>query len=102
MPVIETPISFDRHLSETGDDLRVILIEPPAAPPCDGLDLLTSRARPHHAMLTIGPEGGWSEDELSRARAEGWETLTLGSRTLRADAAPVVAIAVLLYVWGEL
>jgi 16S rRNA (uracil1498-N3)-methyltransferase len=102
VPVIESPISFDRHLSETNDGLRVMLIEPPAEPPRDRLALLTSRTRPRQAMLTIGPEGGWSEYELNRARVKGWETLTLGSRTLRADAAPVVAIAVLLYVWGEL
>ena len=102
VPVIESPISFDRHLLETTDGLRVVLIEPPVGPPRDRLALLTSRTRPRHAILTIGPEGGWSEDELNRARAEGWETLTLGSRTLRADAAPVVAIAVLLHVWGEL
>jgi 16S rRNA (uracil1498-N3)-methyltransferase len=102
VPVIESPISFDRHLSDISNDLRVILVEPPARPPHDRLDLLTSRACPRHATLTIGPEGGWSDDELNRARAKGWETLTLGSRTLRADAAPVVAITVLLYVWEEL
>ena len=102
VPAIEAPISFDRHLSDTGDGLRVILVEPPAGPPPDRLDVLTSRPRPRRAMLTIGPEGGWSKDELSRARAKGWEMLTLGSRTLRADAAPVVSVAVLLYVWGEL
>ena len=102
VPVVESPISFDRHLSDSGDGLRVILVEPPAGPACDRLDRLTSGPRPQHAMLTIGPEGGWSEDELSRARAEGWETLTLGSRTLRADVAPVVSVAVLLYIWGEL
>lgn len=102
VPVIESPMSFDRHLSETDDGLHVMLIEPPAGPPHDRLDLVASQTRPRHAMLTIGPEGGWSDDELSCAREEGWETLTLGSRTLRADAAPVVAIAVLLYVWGEL
>ena len=102
VPVIESPISFDRHLSGAGDGLRVILVEPPARPPCGRLDRLTSRPRPRRAMLTIGPEGGWSEHELTRARAEGWEPLTLGSRTLRADAAPVVSLAVLLYVWGDL
>ena len=78
VPVIESPIAFDRHLSDTGDGLRVILVEPPAGPACDRLDRLTSGPRPQHAMLTIGPEGGWSEDELSRARAEGWENANPG------------------------
>ena len=102
VPVIETPMSFDRHLAETRDGLRLMLVEPPTGSPHDRIDLLTTRPRPQRAMLTIGPEGGWSEDELSQARAAEWEALTLGSRTLRADAAPVVAVSVLLYVWGEL
>ena len=44
----------------------------------------------------------WIIDELNRARAEGWEMLTLGSRTLRSDATPIVSVSVLLHVWGEL
>ncbi len=102
VPVIESPISFNRHLTGTGDGLRVILVEPSAGPLPDRLDLLMSRPRPQHAMLTVGPEGGWSENELNRARAEGWEMLTLGSRTLRSDATPIVSVAILLYVWGDL
>ena len=102
VPVIESPMSFERHLGNTGEGLRMILVEPPVGPARDRPDVLTTRPRPRHAVLTIGPEGGWSEEELIRARAEGWEMLTLGSRTLRADAASVVSVGVLLYVWGEL
>lgn len=102
VPVIETPMSFDRLLSESHDGLRLMLVEPSTGQPSDRVELLTTRPRPQRAMLAIGPEGGWSEDELHQASTEGWEALTLGSRTLRADAAPVVAVAVLLYVWGEL
>lgn len=102
VPVIESPTSFNRHLIGTRDGLRVILVEPSTGPPSDRLNLLVSRPRPRHAMLTVGPEGGWSENELNRARAEGWEMLTLGSRTLRSDATPIVSVSVLLHVWGEL
>jgi 16S rRNA (uracil1498-N3)-methyltransferase len=43
-------------------------------------------------LILIGPEGGWSEEEISAARAAGCHTITLGSLTLRAELAPVVAI----------
>ena len=102
MPVIESPLSVDRHLSDVGEGLHLMLVEPATGPSRDRLDALAARPSPQNASLTIGPEGGWSEDELSRAHAEGWELLTLGSRTLRADAAPVAAVSVLLFLWGEL
>lgn len=43
-------------------------------------------------LILIGPEGGWSEEEISAARAAGCHTITLGPLTLRAELAPVVAI----------
>ncbi len=43
-------------------------------------------------LLLIGPEGGWSADELAAARAAGCHAITLGPLTLRAELAPVVAI----------
>lgn len=102
VPVIESPMKIDQHLAQPGDGARLILVEPAAGPADTPRDTLASRPPPPRAVLTVGPEGGWSEDEISRARAEGWEPLTLGSRTLRADAAPVAAVAILMYVWGDL
>jgi 16S rRNA (uracil1498-N3)-methyltransferase len=57
---------------------------------------------PASASLLIGPEGGWSAAEVSAAVAAGYVPLTLGRRTLRADAMPVVALSVLQYLWSDL
>lgn len=43
--------------------------------------------------LYIGPEGGWSEDELRAARAAGCAFRQLGARRLRAETAAIVAVA---------
>ena len=43
--------------------------------------------------LLSGPEGGLSEAEEARARDAGFEPVTLGSRVLRADTAPLAALA---------
>ncbi|TAK17714.1 MAG: 16S rRNA (uracil(1498)-N(3))-methyltransferase [Acidobacteria bacterium] len=43
-------------------------------------------------LLLIGPEGGWSDAELTSARAAGCHAITLGPLTLRAELAPVVAL----------
>jgi 16S rRNA (uracil1498-N3)-methyltransferase len=46
-------------------------------------------------LLLSGPEGGLSPREQERARAEGFEPVTLGARVLRAETAPLAALAAL-------
>jgi 16S rRNA (uracil1498-N3)-methyltransferase len=46
--------------------------------------------------LFIGPEGGWSEDEVALARREELTFMSLGPNTLRSETAAVVAAAFLL------
>jgi 16S rRNA (uracil1498-N3)-methyltransferase len=45
--------------------------------------------------LFIGPEGGWTPEEVQRGRDGGAMLLTLGGQTLRADAVPVVGLTAL-------
>lgn len=52
------------------------------------------------ALLT-GPEGGFSEAELEAATAAGFRAVTLGQRVLRAETAPVAALSVLQWLWGD-
>ncbi|MDO5288606.1 MAG: 16S rRNA (uracil(1498)-N(3))-methyltransferase [Pseudomonadota bacterium] len=47
-------------------------------------------------ILLSGPEGGLSPDEESAARAAGYQPVSLGARVLRAETAPLAALAVLL------
>ena len=54
---------------------------------------------PRAATVLVGPEGGWSPAEQDRLRQAGAAFLRLGARTLRADAAPLVALAALLWHW---
>jgi 16S rRNA (uracil1498-N3)-methyltransferase len=47
------------------------------------------------ALVLSGPEGGFTGDEETRARSLGFVPVSLGARTLRADTAPLAALAVL-------
>jgi 16S rRNA (uracil1498-N3)-methyltransferase len=47
------------------------------------------------ATLFVGPEGGWSEDELRLAHERGCVFRRLGERRLRAETAAIVAVAVM-------
>ncbi len=52
--------------------------------------------------LFIGPEGGFAENEIAPARADGAQTITLGPRILRAETAGLVAASAILYERGDL
>ena len=52
--------------------------------------------------LFIGPEGGFSRDEVELARSCGITTVTLGKRILRAETAGIAAVAAAMYEMEEL
>jgi 16S rRNA (uracil1498-N3)-methyltransferase len=53
-------------------------------------------------VALVGPEGGWGDEEISRAREHGWKVITLGGRTLRAETAAITACALLQHLFGDL
>jgi 16S rRNA (uracil1498-N3)-methyltransferase len=59
-------------------------------------------ARPFSVNLFVGPEGGFSDGEVQRARAFGVQPVTFGPRILRAETASVAAVAAILYAQGDL
>ena len=59
----------------------------------EGKDGKDGSAAPAH--LLSGPEGGLSSAEEALALQQGWTPVTLGPRTLRAETAPLAALAVL-------
>ncbi len=48
-------------------------------------------------VIAIGPEGGWSQQELQAATDAGWHLVGLGPRVLRTETAALVAISQILY-----
>jgi 16S rRNA (uracil1498-N3)-methyltransferase len=101
LPAVGDGIEFGEWVLQDNAPVRLILVEPAASTAGRPLSSL-SPDRPSGATLMIGPEGGWSAGEIDTAIAAGWIPITLGRRTLRADAMPVIAIGVLQHVWGDL
>jgi 16S rRNA (uracil1498-N3)-methyltransferase len=50
----------------------------------------------------VGSEGGWADEELSRAVDLGWKIVTLGGRTLRAETAAIAVTILLQHHLGDL
>ncbi len=44
--------------------------------------------------LAVGPEGGWTEDELAAFGGAGWASASLGNTILRAETAAIAALAI--------
>lgn len=58
--------------------------------------------QPPGAIVAVGPEGGFSEGELALAKTLGFKPVRLGPRTMRADTAAVVAIALVQSLFGDM
>jgi 16S rRNA (uracil1498-N3)-methyltransferase len=104
LPDIQRPLTLESFLQDPQSALTLMLVEPGAAGAvaAEPLTALQGIPAPQDATVFVGPEGGWAEAEIAHARQAGARLVTLGRRTLRADATPIAAISVLQYIWGDL
>lgn len=63
---------------------------------------LSESSPPASVALVVGPEGGLSEVEIENSLKHRFQALTLGPRVFRTETAPVAAISILQYLWGDL
>lgn len=103
VPTISPVTPLEALWSQTEDTgaagMTLACVEPAAV--ADGvLPDWRTVARPSTALVLVGPEGGWSRDELTMFAERGALSLSLGPRTLRAESAPAVAMTLLWATWG--
>lgn len=97
LPALELPIPFDEWVSQSRQGLALIL-QPEAN--TDYSSEMTSNV--DRVSLAIGPEGGFSQPEIDLAFSNGFVGMSLGPRILRTETAPVAAISILQWRWGDL
>jgi 16S rRNA (uracil1498-N3)-methyltransferase len=87
--------TFDNVIEKGGN--VVMLVEPSTGAGAVALREMSDTAStgPKRLMVVVGPEGGWTAEEVQHARKSGDMLLTLGAQTLRADALPIVALTAL-------
>ena len=104
LPDVRRPLTLESYLQDPPAALMLMLVEPLAGggDGVESLSALRGQPVPHDATVFVGPEGGWTETELANARGHGVRLVTMGHRTLRADATPVAAISVLQFLFGDL
>jgi 16S rRNA (uracil1498-N3)-methyltransferase len=55
-----------------------------------GLEIGEKMKRCEAVTIAVGPEGGFTEEEIDRARSAGWQVVGLGRRILRVETAAIV------------
>lgn len=90
VPTIYAPVSLDNWLASQLPATKLVL-----APNKDETDVLVDATK--DIALLIGPEGGLSEAEIQLANQAGFKNWCIGSRVLRTETAPIVALSILNY-----
>ena len=103
IPPVEEVISIDELLNKVSsvDDKETLKIIPWESEDKQGLKEL-SHLPFKKAYLLIGPEGGFSNEEVEKAKKAGFIPVTLGSRLLRPETAGFTAISIMQYIWGDM
>jgi 16S rRNA (uracil1498-N3)-methyltransferase len=90
-PEIAAPVKLQEALSQITSLSRFVLAESEQQTLLR--DILAS-AGGGEICLAIGPEGGWTDDELQLFQKSGWTSASLGSTILRAETAAIAAAAI--------
>lgn len=94
VPVLEDLAKPGQAFAAHTDAFSLVLSERSEAPP---IRKVLEGAIAAKAVLAIGPEGGWTDDELAAARAAGFREASLGQFILRTETAVLSALSVLNY-----
>ena len=100
LPPIAEPSPFILPGSDPWFTTPVLILVEPNAAAGTPLSALDTKTIPERVTLVVGPEGGWTAEEVQVAATFG-TLVTLGKRTLRADAMALVALAALFATYGE-
>ncbi len=97
LPGIHAPQEFSAWLAQMrGTSGAKFILQP------EGSTALHKQPPPQGSViLLIGPEGGFSEDEIKMAHLAGFTPIRLGKRVLRTETAAMAGITALQTLWGD-
>jgi 16S rRNA (uracil1498-N3)-methyltransferase len=95
LPKLENPMTFDVATTAIKADQRIIL-------QLGTKQNINSLSSCQSVALLVGPEGGWSENELKCARVADYCPMHIGPRVLRAETAGLAAMSILQAQYGDL
>jgi len=98
-PDIESPCRLDGFLSQTEATAVNLLFHPGGT---KSLDEIVPDRNVRRVSVLVGPESGFTDDEIELAIQSGYRTVSLGQRILRTETAGPVICGLIMHLLGEL
>ena len=100
IPDVTEPESFETWCAREKSACRLLLWENPQGRLLR--ESLRGTRSPETIALAIGPEGGFDNQEVTKAQHHGFETVSLGPRILRTETAVLATLAIIQHEWADL
>lgn len=94
VPIIHPPKHAHEWAATTESDIKLVLHT-------RDQKALSDLQTPNSIALLVGPEGGFTDQEVDVCIQHGFTGLTLGPRILRTETAALAALSLLQYLWGD-
>jgi 16S rRNA (uracil1498-N3)-methyltransferase len=98
LPILDSLAKPEAAFGSYNQGLRILLSEAPDAKP---LREVLGNQQAKSAVLSIGPEGGWTDAELAAARAAQFREASLGKLILRTETAVIASLAALNFALSD-
>ena len=96
VPVIDLPVKSARACQSMKG---LLLDEESDVPMLNALP--TTKQKGAALTLALGPEGGWTPEEIHQFHQAGWISVSLGPQILRAETAAIAGLAILQAAWQQ-
>ena len=98
IPEVKPIMNYKEALDYAGKTCDLILVPYENFKDIKGTKEVLSKIKPGMSVaIFVGPEGGFSEEEMDLARAKDAGLITLGNRILRTETAPLMLLSVLTF-----
>ena len=95
IPTLNLPQAFEPFIRSAQAEQKFVLHHRNTVSPSNAT---TAKS----VLLLVGPEGGLSEQEIAGAREYDFQNLALGPRVLRTETAPLAALSIFQFLWGDI
>ena len=97
IPKLNLPTGFNVAINNSPKDCIKLI----ATPTADNTSLPSSDISTPTCLCAIGPEGGFSREEILQAQHEGFTSIKIGPRILRLETAVISALTLCQSRWGD-
>ena len=95
VPIVRRPEAYASFIKEQEAELKLV-----CAPHIADSAFWPQQA-PNKVLIVIGPEGGFSEQEIQQSQRTGFHAWQIGPRVLRTETAPLLAISIIQQRYGD-